>query len=289
MSRVLKLLFIISLFFSVYSSVLAVDFTISNVPTTITDQPFSFDVSISGASPGTNYLRTNFYLLSSTTYSGYTFNGTDFYNGSTYSQYLPITISSSGNWQGTMQAKIDTNEINSSGTYGFRVRRYTSASYYTWSNEVSLTVNLPVTPTPTPTITPTPSLTPTPTLTPTSTPTNTPTPSKTPTPTKIPSLTPTPTPTSQPPTPSPTSKSSLSNQTTETNPLDIEIPQSIKASSVLGTTSTPSSSLSTSSATSKSSSNFNFSQILIAAGILVLMLGGVLIATFVAQKRSPQV
>lgn len=150
--------------------VFAVTVTISNTPSTISDQPFNIDVSVSGAAAGTNYLRANLYPPSTTNYFGYTWNGANFYNGSDYAQYLPITIDSSGNFSTTMQAKLD---ISSSyylgpGTYNLKVRRYTqSGSSYTWSNEASTTVSLP-----TPTPSPTPSTTPTPTPNPTSSPTS---------------------------------------------------------------------------------------------------------------------
>lgn len=155
-------------FFISASSVFAVSVTISNTPSSITDQPFNIDVSVNGAQAGTNYLRANLFPTGTTKYFGYTNNGTNFVNGSDYSQYFPIPIDSSGNWSGHLQAKLDTNSsyYTGSGTYSLKVRRYTqSGSSYTWSNEVTLAIDLPTpTPTPSPTSTPTP----TPTSTPTS-------------------------------------------------------------------------------------------------------------------------
>lgn len=145
---------------------LAVTVTISNVPSTISDQPFSIDASVSGAQAGTNYLRANLFPPGTTKYFGYTFNGTTFVNSSDFSQYFPITIDSSSNWSGTIQAKLDTSSsyYSGPGTYSLKVRRYTqSGSTYTWSNEISLVVNLSTpTPTSTPTSTPFPTSSPPP-------------------------------------------------------------------------------------------------------------------------------
>ncbi len=161
--------------------VLAVSVTIPNTPLSVTDQPFNIDVAVSGAQAGTNYLRANLFSPGTTKYFGFTYNGTAFNNSSDYSQYLPITIDSSGSWSGIIQAKLDTdsNYYQGPGAYSLKVRRYTqSGSSYTWSNEASVDVSLP-TPSPTPAPTPTPSPTPTPAPTPTRTPTPAPTPRKT--------------------------------------------------------------------------------------------------------------
>lgn len=138
--------------------VLAVSVTISNIPSAISDQAFEFNVSIIGASAGTNYLRANFFTAGTTKYFGYTYNGNSFVNSSICPDYLPITIDSSGNWNGKILAKIDTssNYYTGLGSYNFKVRRYTQScsSSYIWSNEVTTVVSNPsLYPTPTPTST----------------------------------------------------------------------------------------------------------------------------------------
>jgi hypothetical protein len=181
--RVFFALLILIFNFLFLNPALAVSVTISDLPASVTDQPFTFNVSVSGAQSGTNYLRANLFKTGTTDYFGFTNNGTSFYNGSDYSQYLPITIDSSGNWSGTLTSKVDTssNNYQGPGEHSIKVRRYTSSgSSYTWSNESLVTISLP-TPTPIPTNTPTPSATNTPT--PTLKPTTTPKPEKTPTPT----------------------------------------------------------------------------------------------------------
>ncbi len=167
--RIKILIFTFLYLFFGAGSVLAVSVTISNVPSSANDQPFTFDVSITGAQNGTNYLRANFFPSNTTSYFGYTYNGSSYVNGADSSQYFPVSIDSSGNWTGQLQAKIHTvsSYFMGSSNYGFKVRRYTqSGSSYTWSNETNIAVNAA---TPTPASTSTPSSTPTPTPSPSST------------------------------------------------------------------------------------------------------------------------
>lgn len=178
-------------FFVLATPVSAVSVTISNTPSSISDEPFNIDVSITGAQAGNNYLRANLFTSGTIKYFGYTGNGTSFVNSSDYSQYFPVTIDSSGNWSGTIQAKLDpdSNYYTGPGTYSLKVRRYTqSGSSYTWSNEETLNISFS-TPSPAPTPIPiTPSPSPTSTLSPAPTPkktiiqTNTPIPSLSPSP-----------------------------------------------------------------------------------------------------------
>lgn len=157
----------------------ALTVTISNVPSTVTDQVFDINVVVNGAQPATNYIRALFYPLNTYHYFGYTFNGSDFVNSSDYTHYLPITIDSSGNWSGVIQAKIDLLSsyfLGSGSDYGFKIRRYTGGGSPTDSEEYIVTfaaqTSSSISPTPTPSATssPTPSSTPTPTATPTPSP-----------------------------------------------------------------------------------------------------------------------
>lgn len=139
------------------SSVFAVTVNILEAPATISDEPFAIKVSISGAQAGTNYLRANLYPKGTTSYFGYTFNGSSYYNGSDYSRYLPVTIDSTNTWSGEIQAKLDKSSPYFKGNdfYNLKVRRYTkSGSSYTWSNEVGVNIE-DSTPTTTPTPQPT--------------------------------------------------------------------------------------------------------------------------------------
>lgn len=164
------------------SPVRAVTTAVSNLPSVIGSDPFSLAVSIANASPGTNYLRVDFYKEGTTNYFGETFNDSSWYNGSDGKQYFPITISGNSA-TANFQSKIgspSTKEFDGQGQYRLRVRRYTASGNYNSAeanaSSVSVSINLP---TPTPTVTPTPIPTPTPTVTPT--PTSTPTPTPTPT------------------------------------------------------------------------------------------------------------
>lgn len=184
---------VVVLFFLYFAnSALAVSVTISDYPGTIAEDSFTITASISGATTGTNYLRIDLYEEGGTNYFGETFNSTDWYGGSTYSQYLPVSIVSGIVWSGAVQGRIGSptsTEYDGSGVYKMRLRRYTSGGGGTATeannSAVTVSISLP-TSTPTPTVTPTPNPTNTPTPTPTSSPTNTPTPSPTPTKTPTP-------------------------------------------------------------------------------------------------------
>ncbi|HMS22514.1 MAG TPA: hypothetical protein PKA38_02000 [Candidatus Levybacteria bacterium] len=131
-------------------------------------------------SDGTSYyLRGVFFKEGTSNYCGYTWNGNSWYNGpysgGGFGQLLPITVYQ-GSWSGQLKAKIDSADAGcqSSGTYNFKIQRYTGggSSSFDDQNNLTVAISLPTpTPTPTPTLTPTPTPTRTPTLVPTSTPT----------------------------------------------------------------------------------------------------------------------
>src|SRR3989338_7150057 len=85
---------------------LAVTITISDYPSTITEDSFTITASISGATTGTNYLRIDLFKDGTTNYFGETFNNTDWYGGSTYSQYLAASMVSGITWSGSIQGRI---------------------------------------------------------------------------------------------------------------------------------------------------------------------------------------
>ncbi len=162
----------------------AVAVSIPTYPSIITDDSFVITASISGATNGTNYLRIDIFKDGTTNYFGETFNGFDWYGGSTFSQYLPVTIQS-GAWQGSLQGRIGSPTIgqyDGEGAYKIRLRRYTNGGGNTASEANSSAVAISIVlPTATPTPTDVPTSTPVPTAAAVKTPT--PTPSKNPTPT----------------------------------------------------------------------------------------------------------
>lgn len=169
--------FLVLIFFAVTKSALAVSVTISSSPSTINQDPFTIVASVSGASTGTNYLRIDIFKDGSDNYFGQTYNGSNWYSGSTYTEYLPITIQSGIPWSGNIQGQVGApslTEYDGSGTYKIRLRRYTESggTNATEANgsAVSVSINIP-----TPTQTPAQ-----PTATPKLTPTNTPVPTPTP-------------------------------------------------------------------------------------------------------------
>ncbi|MFH0937215.1 MAG: hypothetical protein V1808_02895 [Candidatus Daviesbacteria bacterium] len=266
----MKIIFLIPSFiffsFIFYHPVLAVTVDISNAPSSITDQPFEFNVSVSGAGSGTNYLRADFYQPGTTNYFGYTFNGNDFYTGSDYAQYLPITINPEGSASATIKAKLDpsSSSFKGAGSYNLKVRRYTSSgSSYTWSNETTVNVNYSL---PTSTPIPAPTSAPTDTPTPTSSPTNTPTPTSTskPSPTKTPTPKPSPTKTKTP-TPEPSIPSSiLGTASANLSPTSTPVPQAQTSSSPL-------------------------KNILLVGGGLIFLLAAGLLTTFIVKRKPPEI
>ena len=187
------------LFFPFFvKSVSAVSVTISVYPSTITGDSFTVTASISGAVTGTNYLRLDFFKDGSDNYFGETYNNTDWYGGSVYSQYFPIFITAGIPWNDDIQGRIgspSSAQYDGSGTYKIRLRMYVSGAEYT-SESFVVSIIAPtsapiLTNTPTPQPTSVPTLTPTKTPTPTSVNTPTPTSAKTPTPSLKTSVTPT--------------------------------------------------------------------------------------------------
>lgn len=184
--------FLLLLFLFIFSTnkALAVSINISNHPSSIGSDPFSLDVAVLGANPGTNYLRIDLFKDGTSNYFGETFNGSGWMSSSNGTDYFPITITdSSATASATIQGRIGSpsaGDYIGPGPYKLKIRRYTSSSSYSFSDLVDVNITLS---------TPTPTLTPTPESTTTPSPTNTPTPTPTKTPTPVPTKTPTPKPT----------------------------------------------------------------------------------------------
>ncbi|HYM64868.1 MAG TPA: hypothetical protein VES68_00060 [Candidatus Sulfotelmatobacter sp.] len=181
------LLFLFSLF--LVKPAFAVTVTITSFPSSISSDAFTINVSVLGASSGTNYIRVDLYKDGSSNYFGETFNGNDWYLGSDGKQYFPITIADSKSTaSASIQARIgvpSSSDYDGQGSYKMRIRRYTSSggqgSEDANNSAVNISINLP---TQTPTNSPTSINAPTPQSTNTPTPKSTLTliPSKTPTP-----------------------------------------------------------------------------------------------------------
>lgn len=164
---------IFGLFFSVFLFLLSASLNVSyavtvdilDVPDSIGEDVFSIKVKISSNSkPGTvNYLRASFFVPGMSDYFGYTKNNNGaWYNGNDYSQYFLINLDDNGSVSAKLNIKVDATSkyYNGSGKYGLKVRRYTaSGKSYTWSNEVSVNINIKdketVAPTPRASATPT--------------------------------------------------------------------------------------------------------------------------------------
>lgn len=161
--------------------------------TTISDYNEEYQIKVNmsiDTSDGTlYYLRGVFYQIGTNNYCGLTWNGTSWFSGpyssgEGWKNFLPVTIASSSATI-LLKAKLDGNDngCRNSGTYNFKVQRFTQngSGDFDTQNEQTINVNLP---TPTPTLVPTsvpvatsvPSNTPKPSSTLLSTPTKAPTP-----------------------------------------------------------------------------------------------------------------
>lgn len=146
------------------------------------NQEYQIQVSINiDSNDGTKYyMRGTFYKSGTTNYCGYTWNGSNWYNGpftvNDGWKNLPDVIVSSSSAVLNLKSKLDTsdNGCKDSGTYNFRVMRYTEGGSGTFDsqNEQTIIVNLPL---PTATSTPIPTQTPAPTNIPSLSPFQTPT------------------------------------------------------------------------------------------------------------------
>lgn len=139
-------------------SVFAVSVSITNFPSSITSDSFTVNVSVLGASSGTNFIRVDLYKDGTQNYFGETYNGSDWYSGSDGKQYFPITIiDSKSTASASLQARIgvpNSSDYDNQGSYRMRIRRYTSSggqgSEDPSNSAVSVAINVS-TPTPTPT------------------------------------------------------------------------------------------------------------------------------------------
>src|SRR5258706_10031607 len=118
-----------------FGQALAVSVSITTHPSTIMQDMFTLSASISGAGNGTNYLRIDIYKDGTQNYFGETFNGTDWYSGSDYHGYFPITIAGSS-WNGNIMGNLGSpsvSQYDGTGTYKIRLRRYTGGGSSTAS------------------------------------------------------------------------------------------------------------------------------------------------------------
>jgi len=260
--RFLIIFFSIFFFLSIFSPVFAVTVDISSCPTSITDQPFECNFSITGSTSDINYLRIDLYKDGTSNYFGETSTNTGWYSGSDGKQYYSTSTSS-----GSIKGKIgnpSVGEYPGSGNYKIRIRRYT-ASGNPASGDSQTPKNIEINfqlPTPTPTQTSN-----TPTTTPTQT---TSSPTKSPLPTKKPTATPTQTSVDQ---------LNLISTSGETK---VNLPSSILGSSTESSNISP-------TPTKTENNGFSFINIIYIAGGIILILSGIFALTFVAKNRFKKI
>ncbi len=171
------LCFVCFLFFLIPNRAFAVTVTINQYPPLVSNDPFSIDVSVLGASAGKNYLRADLYKDGTSNYFGETFSGSDWYGKSDGQKYFPIDIADSKSTaSANFQVRIGTptaGEFPGAGSYKLKIRRYTSSGNPASSDDqspVDIQINYS---------------SPIATTNPTSNPTSTKTTTKTPTPSKV--------------------------------------------------------------------------------------------------------
>lgn len=129
MKIIRKITLILILFITFPNKILAVDISVLNSPSIITDESFNVTLSITGPSDATNYLRVDLYKDGSTNYFGETFNGTQWYGGSEGKNYFPVQIVNSSA-SAMLQVRLGSpspSEYSGSGEYKLKIRRYTSS------------------------------------------------------------------------------------------------------------------------------------------------------------------
>lgn len=211
-------------------------FTINNAPASILEnQEFQVlvNLTVGGSAGKTYYLRADFYKAGTTGYFGYTKNKdtNEWYNPKLdfdYTKLYKIQMLPDNTWSGVVEIKPDSAApgYKGSGDYYLKVRRYTSATGYEWSDPVKIAITGDSTgaspspsATPTPSSSPSPSPTPLPSSTPSPSPSISPSPkvSSSPKPSPKPSPSPTVTPTKSP-SPSPQEQKELVLGVQESSP-----------------------------------------------------------------------
>lgn len=145
------------------------------------DQELSIQASLTiQTADSTNYyLRAMFFKDGTSSYCGYTWNGSEWFKGpyssnEGWKKLQKITITNNS-WNGELKAKIDPEDsgCKESGVYKLKIQRYnenSGSSTVDEQNEIVLNITVPTqTPTPQPTSKPTPTAKPTPTTKPAAT------------------------------------------------------------------------------------------------------------------------
>lgn len=147
--QTVRCLIFLSVYFCFVKSIAAVATTITELPQTISSEPFSLKITVSGAGEGNNYLRLDIYKLGSTEYFGETFNGLAWYSDNDFNQYNSVNIESGSDWSGELLGKVgmpNLTQYAGPGIYMLRIRRYTSSGNYnpTEANNSAMQVNIDV-------------------------------------------------------------------------------------------------------------------------------------------------
>lgn len=191
MKKIFWIVFLFFGFFLLYPTPIFAAISITNVtPVEINSPDDVFTVTISASSLQSNpqYLQLGLTAVDNqTNLFGKTRNNSGdwyVYDSSPSSSDLSSTFYNfthiDGSWEGQVNGKVDITDEGyiGSGQYNLRLYKYTisssgnvSSSYVSWLDPLTINIILSPTPTPSPSSTPTPTKSPTPTKTPTPTPT----------------------------------------------------------------------------------------------------------------------
>ncbi len=161
-------------------SIAAVVIVLSNVPASISSEPFEISFTITGPKAGINYVRADLYKEDTTNYFGDTYNGSEWYSGSDGLKYFPVTIDQNSSASGMVKVRLgspSSTDYPGPGKYKLRIKRYTTSGSAATDDEVPSDIQITyTTPSPSPTLASNPTKTPSAIPSPTSSPTPTATP-----------------------------------------------------------------------------------------------------------------
>jgi len=112
------------------SEIFGVNVSIQNYPEEIGNNDFEVTVLLEGAGTGSNFLRVDLFQEGTTKYFGETFNGNDWYGGSSGINYFPVEIAKNSSVSAILKARVGEpsySKYPAPGDYLMRIRRYTAS------------------------------------------------------------------------------------------------------------------------------------------------------------------
>src|SRR5438105_4172222 len=130
-SLLLTFIFLFGSPLSVYAATVTLDNGKATLQSPDEEYTIQVTLSINTANGTTYYLRGVFFKPNTSSYCGYTWNGTSWFSGpyssnEGWKNFLPVTVSNN-TWTGEVKVKIDAenNSCKDSGSYNFKIQRFT--------------------------------------------------------------------------------------------------------------------------------------------------------------------